>query len=1045
MFRAALPALACILVQAAPGSGGVSLFEAQAFLPVIITGGNGDDRHFAQKAMGLDAKGRLAPEALESAILAIKATDRFQSVTGERDGASIRLHLAPWSPVSQVRFVGDEPFSFRKVLFPDLRGGVRAGDLRIKRWADQARQLLREAGYPKAEVAIRREANGERVVAEVHAGPPARIRTCEVHGDLEDGGTLWPVDQILGWAHIKPGKTLYSEDLERRIQKALHSHLVSEKRLEGRVADFRWDEASGALAFRVIAGPEVQVKFEGEWGFSWLSWKNRKSFIPLERAISYSPELLNEGDRNILRYLRNEGYLDATVAHRREVTAGSAAAPQKVRIVYTVHPGARVRLRGIRFVRNHDMPESTLRKVASLPKGFLGTAPVATPDTAQAMEDRLRNYYRSLGYPDAVIRRLPMERHGRDASMVFQIQEKAHRMVDRLILELPSDPAWQAWTFAECLALAISDRPASSSAAGTADATKFYRSDRLGLSGVTATLREHADPARPGVRLFTFQPSRPIPYVRNDLAIVFSSLRSRMSALGVQAPVPHLELEGDENATVVRFELADQPRLDVHRLVVQGSDQTRARAVFRETALEPGAPLSPDRLFKAQSNLGNLGVFQTLDLSNFMEASAEERQGREWQRGDLLLRAVENPPWVVTSSFGYDKSQGYHTGLGLQRLNVGGMGRTLDMGIRAGDATIQNPTLRKIFTTGDYDRSVDMYNIGYTDPWFAPGMLEDWLPDRTRFHTEAAYIEEHQDVYLVHRRRMTADLEWRLSNHSIVQTGYRFERDDVKSAVENISQHDLIVLARSPDHSIISAPYVQVVHDTRDSALDPTEGAFTSARFEAATQFFGTSNNSSFLKLDVRQQWHWGLGYRASAGVVTLGVRAGVARPTAGTSRDLPLSERFFAGGPTTHRGLEPDALGPFDTVTLRDSKPPFAPLIGPDGNEKTKTIPLGGQALALINLEYRFPLFSQGVWGEVFVDSGQVYQYLDRAKDGSSATAAFPPFQTALGVGLILKVGLPIKIEYAADARRIFGLPRTQRQRDTQLRGVLISAGFQF
>ena len=63
----------------------------------------------------------------------------------------------------------------------------------------------------------------------------------------------------------------------------------------------------------------------------------------------------------------------------------------------------------------------------------------------------------------------------------------------------------------------------------------------------------------------------------------------------------------------------------------------------------------------------------------------------------------------------------------------------------------------------------------------------------------------------------------------------------------------------------------------------------------------------------------------------------------------------------------------------------------------------------------------------------------------GSSATAAFPPFQTALGVGLILKVGLPIKIEYAADARRIFGLPRTQRQRDTQLRGVLISAGFQF
>ena len=48
-------------------------------------------------------------------------------------------------------------------------------------------------------------------------------------------------------------------------------------------------------------------------------------------------------------------------------------------------------------------------------------------------------------------------------------------------------------------------------------------------------------------------------------------------------------------------------------------------------------------------------------------------------------------------------------------------------------------------------------------------------------------------------------------------------------------------------------------------------------------------------------------------------------------------------------------------------------------------------------------------------------------------------------GIGLILKLGFPLKIEYADDWKRIMGRPRTQDERDTQLKSLLISAGFQF
>ena len=70
--------------------------------------------------------------------------------------------------------------------------------------------------------------------------------------------------------------------------------------------------------------------------------------------------------------------------------------------------------------------------------------------------------------------------------------------------------------------------------------------------------------------------------------------------------------------------------------------------------------------------------------------------------------------------------------------------------------------------------------------------------------------------------------------------------------------------------------------------------------------------------------------------------------------RELPASERFFAGGDTTVRGFALDRLGTAETLD-------------PQG------FPQGGNGMAIFNLETRAPYWKnvQFVW---FIDAGNVF-----------------------------------------------------------------------
>ena len=215
----------------------------------------------------------------------------------------------------------------------------------------------------------------------------------------------------------------------------------------------------------------------------------------------------------------------------------------------------------------------------------------------------------------------------------------------------------------------------------------------------------------------------------------------------------------------------------------------------------------------------------------------------------------------------------------------------------------------------------------------------------------------------------------------------------------------------------------RLVRDTRDDPLDPTRGSLVGVDGEFAFRFIGSE--VGFAKTTFQ-----GFYYRQLPGDVVLatGARLGLARgfkltfplvvPTFVTNdegflvqqgdldvKDLPASERFFAGGDTTVRGFALDRLGDDPTI---------------DENG----FPTGGNALIVLNSELRVPV-TEALQVVGFLDAGNVFDRVSSLRLGRIRGGA------GFGVRYRSPVG-PIRVDlgFKLDRRDIAG----ERERLTAL-----------
>jgi outer membrane protein assembly factor BamA len=710
-----------------------------------------------------------------------------------------------------------------------------------------------------------------------------------------------------------------------------------------------------------------------------------------------------------------------------------------------------LRIDGVRISGNAEIKESELSRAAMTDfAGPFSSRPKAKPEFVEACMAHVLSHCLSLGYADARVRSEWAAEGGRSI-LVIVVSEGRRQELKEIVVDYGQNAPSEIERMREALfGFVEPDRPFAKGAARL-----DFSSRRRGW--VAGPMRWEDE----GGNADRFTVSGPAPFIKAQVAALRSVLQDHLASIGVQRPVVDVSVssEGDGGATV-RLGVPLQATERLRRLVVQGADRTKAefiRAEMRPTPSQPGLnfgmPLVASSLSGARANLGALGIFSSVDVRSMQELGDAAPEGQDWSQGDILFRLKERSPWNYSTAFSYDRSVGYQVGLGAQRINVGGRAQTLDFNVKAGDGTIGSPLLREIFPTPNLGRSLDIYSMGFSDPWLSTQPFSKWLAARGLLRSDLAYIKEHRDAYLIFRRRLLTSLEWRVRDRKndvrTVRVGYRFESANVSGPGEDAIQDTVVP---SPNRSSLSVPFVQLIMDTRDHPFDPKRGGLTSLMVETALQVFGTSANSSFVKLDFRRSWNFPVGDGAKYGVTSLAVRLGVARPTASTSQQMPLSERFFAGGPGSHRGVEPDQLGPFGIVWSRDQD--NQPILG-----EYYIVPAGGQGLALANFDYRFPLpaLGQWIWGELFADSGEVYarirDYSERNEEMPDPFPPFPHWRTSVGVGLILKLGgFPIKVEYSWDARNLLGKEKESDNETyiryvdrTRMKNLLVSAGVQF
>lgn len=428
---------------------------------------------------------------------------------------------------------------------------------------------------------------------------------------------------------------------------------------------------------------------------------------------------------------------------------------------------------------------------------------------------------------------------------------------------------------------------------------------------------------------------------------------------------PRVDTSADKTSATVTYTIAEGPHVDVDEVIVRGNTYTDRDVVLRRSNLDPGDPFSYTSLLEAQRELYRLGIFQRVEIQ-------PEQAGTTVSDRDVVIQVEEGKNLSLSGSIGLRLARAQKTGAGLEvhervtaavaHRNLFGTGRYLGLEI------VGSSQEQEAFLT---------YREPFISRWDVPLQFQVFQSDDstrrgTRIRQRGLSIEASKVAR--QRTRWSLRYEYKISeclaNSQLCDDiGDRLPVEDFDPALLDIQ---------------ISSIAPTFFWDTRDDIIDPHRGFFTSASVEYAFQLF--SAEAQFLKEYVQGAWYHPLTSRT---VLALSGRIGMIQPHGGTdASDVPLSERFTAGGEVTHRGYALDLLGDLcrsspesgyvDLEKTEGCEPTlYQPTTIDEATGKVRygsILPRGGSGLLLVNAEYRFPLFST-LGGAVFVDAGNVYK----------------------------------------------------------------------
>lgn len=833
----------------------------------------------------------------------------------------IRWQLTPVRRIGLVTVTGDAVFSERAIRTEvSERYGFQPSATRVPDLVSALQSYYAERGYRNATILPRLEDSGpvpERaeLVLAIEAGARTTI------GDATVTGTpLEPVPELLKKLNLQAGRPFDGPAIDARVaayEEELHGLGYYEARVRHN-AVFAADGATVTIALEVEPGPHVRVVFAGDP----LPESEREALAPVHEERAVDQDLLEDASASIERALRQQGYRAAQAPYSRRQDGAELV------LTFTITRGPLHRVGTVDVSGTAALPREDIAPLLQINTGdAFVEARVGAVSAAIAELYRVRGFLQAAVRP--VLQVLPAESRNnvsfRPVDITFTIAEGPQTIVNGVEIE------------------------------GTTALT-------------TDQLKAH----------LVLTPGRPL--YRPQLSADRDAIEREYRNLGYQSVSVNSQLafENEQQFVKILWTIREGEQIIVDRILIQGLARVSADLIRREVTLRQGSPMSDDAIIESQRRLAETGLFRRVRITELPRTGAATR--------DVLVEIEEADATTVSVGGGLEVGrrlrQGDDGGPAESRLEVAPRG-FFDISRRNLWGKNRSVTLFARVTLRPRDPAVDS-----TDPTDTGGYgLNDYrglftFREPRAFGTAGdgqvtAFIEQGvRASFNFNRKGVSTDYARRIRTFTV--TG-RYTFDYTKLFDEQIQQEDQLLIDRLFPQVKLSKFFGAVLRDSRDDVLDPQRGAVVGMDGSVAAKVLGSE--VGFVKTFMQ-----GFLYRRLPGrgvVLAAGARLGLAvgfpqqvppvdeiaaqrrgeftiRRAAATDfpteiKQLPASERFFAGGDTTVRGFDLDRLGTVETLD-------------PQG------FPQGGNGLAVLNLEARAPYWKniQFVW---FSDAGNVFK----------------------------------------------------------------------
>jgi outer membrane protein assembly complex protein YaeT len=820
-----------------------------------------------------------------------------------------------------------------------LDPGVAFTDAALPTSVEALKESLAENGFYIPTVAMTTDvdpvARQVNATFTVSTGPQARVGEVAVSGP--DSGI--DVETFRKKGHLNCswltatfdktfGKDCISKVTRETVSNALsgvRSYYQKEDRLEGTISLQKSDYVAPRLQvdydFSAHQGPVVEVVVNGVT----LSKSRTKLLVPVYEEGAVDIDLLNEGAFNIKDYLQQKGYFNVTdkVELKGEKTG-------HVQVVYTVDAGNKHKVTEVKLKGNKYFDRSTLEDVLRVKKADAYqrsgrySAQLVTEDV-----NSIEALYRANGFSAVKV-----------TSDVKDVDKGPHGAA------LKEAQVQVVFTIVEGPQQKFGD---------------------VELTGVTEERRKAIK------ALLSSQTGQPFSL------ITVSGDRDAIQSYYLAHGFDHARVEiaqsvesANKARTDVALNVTEGQQVSVDKVLLSGIVHTRPKVVESQILVHAGDPLDQAALLQTQRNLYNLALFSEVNVA------VQDPMGNSPEK-NVLVQVTEAKRWDVTYGFGIEAqtgTPGITTGQtrGTTAAQNGEAGVSPRVSLDVSRINLRG-TQNSLTLHSTYGLLEEVATLSFNVPQL--------FGNRKLAGSISGGYSNVQDIETFASSTLQGDVRviQKVKRADTFIYDFEYRRVSVNPNSLEITPN---LIPQLSEPVIVGGPQVTYIHDTRDpSPLNAGKGQFFSVQEFLATSKFGS--DADFNKVDATESTYYTFGKRKyvfarnlrvgfekswgpNPNAYNAGNQIGVSSTacsgtllfTNPTCNAVPLPERLYVGGATSHRGFGINDGGPRDFTT---------------------GFPVGGSGAVVNTFELRMPpptlpLVGDSISFVLFHDMGNAFEY---------------------------------------------------------------------